>query len=344
MQLLGKMDYYLALLILSLSSNVFADSPITPITTLDKVISRGDLNCGVYPDDPARSAINLEGQWQGFYVDFCRATAAAVLSNEDYVNYIEVGSTTRFTSLKESKTDVVMYSSTWTHGREDKYQLDFPAIYLFDGQGFIVRSATDIQSLDDLNNKTVCVTQDTSTHQNLMDLIENRKLNTKVLFSNGDSFFRGGPCDAYTADRLNLAANKANRTDKPENYRLLPDTISREPVGPMVRNDDAQWRRIIRAVVHALILAEEKNINASNVDQALAQSKNAEVQNLLGKKGKIGEQLGLDSKWAYRAIKAVGNYGEIYNRHFGLNSKIGIERGINQPWTQGGILYAPIFK
>ena len=178
MQLLGKMDYYLALLILSLSSNVFADSPITPITTLDKVISRGDLNCGVYPDDPARSAINLEGQWQGFYVDFCRATAAAVLSNEDYVNYIEVGSTTRFTSLKESKTDVVMYSSTWTHGREDKYQLDFPAIYLFDGQGFIVRSATDIQSLDDLNNKTVCVTQDTSTHQNLMDLIENRKLNT----------------------------------------------------------------------------------------------------------------------------------------------------------------------
>lgn len=344
MLILGKMDYYLALLILFMSTSLHAVAADSNQTTLNKVKNRGDLNCGVFPDDPARSAINLEGQWQGFYVDFCRATAAAVLKNQAFVNYIEVGATTRFTTLLESKTDVVMYSSTWTHSRETDYQLDFPAIYLFDGQGFIVRTAADIHSLEDLDNKTVCVTQNTSTHQNLVDLIESRQLNTKILFSNGDSFFRGGPCDAYTADRMNLATNRANRTDKPENYRLLPDTISREPIGPMVRNDDAQWRRIIRAVVHALILAEEKNINANNIDQALALAKNAEILNLLGKKGNIGKQLGLDNQWAYRAIKAVGNYGEIYNRHFGINSKVGIERGINQPWTQGGILYAPIFK
>lgn len=341
---LGKMDYYLARLILLSVCFPLVAHANSASSTLDKVKNRGDLNCGVFPDDPARSAINLDGQWQGFYVDFCRATAAAVLSNQEFVNYIEVGATSRFTTLNESKTDVVMYSSTWTHSRESDYQLAFPAVYLFDGQGFIVRTATDIQSIDDLDNKTVCVTQNTSTHQNLIDLIESRKLSTKILFSNGDSFFRGGPCDAYTADRMNLATNRANRTDKPENYRLLPDTISREPIGPMVRNDDPQWQRIIRAVVHALILAEEKNINANNIDQALALTNNAEIQNLLGKKGNIGEQLGLDNKWAYRAIKAVGNYGEIYDRHFGLNSKIGVERGINQPWTQGGILYAPIFK
>lgn len=341
---LRKTTPYFTLLILLLSFCTQASQDHSKTSTLTKVKSRGDLNCGVFPDDPARSAINLEGQWQGFYVDFCRAVAAAVLKNQAFVNYIEVGATTRFSTLEESKTDVVMYSATWTHSRESIYQLDFPAVYLFDGQGFIVRSATDIQSLDDLDDKTVCVTQNTSTHQNLIDLIERRKLNTKVLFSNGDSFFRGGPCDAYTADRMNLATNRANRTDQPENYRLLPDTISREPIGPMVRNDDAQWSRIIRAVVHALILAEEKNINAANIDQAFAHDNDAEIQNLLGLKGQIGEQLGLDRKWAYRAIKAVGNYGEIYNRHFGIYSKVGIERGINQPWTQGGILYAPIFK
>ncbi len=339
-----KTSLCIALFILSFSTLSQAAQIIKPNSTLTQVTQRGDLNCGVFPDDPSRSAINLEGQWQGFYVDFCRATAAAVLKDQEFVNYIEVGATTRFSTLVELKTDVVMYSSTWTHSREFQYQLDFPAVYLFDGQGFIVRAATNIQTINDLDNKTVCVTQNTSTHQNLVDLIESRELKTKILFSNGDSFFRGGPCDAYTADRMNLATNRANRTDKPENYRLLPDTISREPIGPMVRNDDAQWSRIIRAVVHALILAEEKNINAANVDQALIQSKNAEVQNLLGKKGEIGQQLGLDNQWAYRAIKAVGNYGEVYNRHFGSHSKIGVKRGINQPWNQGGILYAPIFK
>lgn len=333
-----------AIALLCFIASLFFTSAQAQSSTLEKVKNRGDINCGVFPDDPARSAIDLDGHWQGFYVDFCRATAAAVLHNPEFINYVEVGSSTRFTTLQEKKTDVVMYSSTWTHDREHKYQVAFPAVYLFDGQGFIVRSATDIYSIDDLHDKTVCVTKNTSTQQNLIDLIESRGLNTKVLYSNGDSFFRGGPCDAYTADRMNLATNRANRTDKPENYRLLPDTISREPIGPMVRNDDPQWQKIIRAVVHALILAEEKNITLSNIDQVLEQSKNAEVRNLLGQKGQIGEQLGLDNKWAYRAIKAVGNYGEIYNRHFGLNSKVGIDRGINQPWTQGGILYAPIFK
>jgi len=311
--------------------------------TLNRVLKAGDLNCGVFPDDPGRSAIGLNGLWQGFYVDFCRATAAAVLKNPDYVHYVEVGASTRFTSLTEYKTDVVMYSSTWTMGRESQYQVDFPAIYLFDGQGFMVRKSSAISKLDDLSGKTVCVTENTTSHRNLVDLIESRNYDTKVIFSNGDSFFRGS-CDAYTADRMNLATNRANRADNPDDYAVLDETISREPIGPKVRNSDPQWSRIIRAVVHATILAEEKGITAANVDQVLAESRDAEVLNLLGKSGDIGLQLGLDEQWAYRVISAVGNYGEIYNRHFGADTAIGMARGLNQPWSQGGVLFAPPFK
>ncbi len=311
--------------------------------TLEQVLQRGDLNCGVFPDDPGRSAINAKGEWAGFYVDFCKAAAAAVLKKPDFVHYVEVDSKSRFTSLQEKKTDVVMYSSTWTLGREDLYQVAFPAIYLFDGQGFIVRKSSNIYSLNDLAGKTVCATANTTSYQNLIDILESRNIEAKVMSSNGDSFFRGS-CDAYTADRMNLAINRANRASNPEDYRILAESISREPIGPKVRNNDPQWQRIIRSVIHALILAEEKGITADSVDLALKSSRDVETLNLLGARGNIGQQLGLDQQWAYRAIKAVGNYGEIYNRHFGPDTPIAMERGLNQPWSQGGVLFAPPFK
>ncbi|MBB1486917.1 amino acid ABC transporter substrate-binding protein [Oceanospirillum sediminis] len=313
------------------------------ISTLKKVQQRGDLNCGVFPDDPGRSAINSEGHWQGFYVDFCKGVAAAVLHNPDYVRYIEVGAKSRFTSLIENKTDVVMYSSTWTLGREYNYAVNFPAIYLFDGQGFIVRKSSGIQSLEDLEGKTVCATENTTSYQNLADMLKGRDINAKVVSSNGDSFFRGS-CDAYTADRMNLATNRANRATNPDDYLILPESISREPIGPKVRNNDPQWERIVRAVVHAVILAEEKGITAQNTDQILKHSRDAETLNLLGVRGNIGKQLGLDNQWAYRVIQAIGNYGEIYNRHFGPDTPIGMERGLNQLWSKGGVLFAPPFK
>ena len=158
----------------------------------------------------------------------------------------------------------------------------------------------------------------------------------------GDSFFRGG-CDAYTADRMNLAVNRANRADNPAEYVILPDIVSREPVGPMVRNDDLQWARIIRYVVDALILAEEKGITRDNLDSPALSDQGGEIDNLLGRTGRTGEQLGLDKAWAYRAIKAVGNYGEIYERYFGPKTRIGVERGLNRLWSNGGLLYAPSF-
>ncbi len=327
-----------------LSASLLTLSSMTFSSTLSTVKERGDLNCGVYPDDPGRSAINEEGQWEGFYVDFCRATAAAVLENPDYVRYLEVGATSRFTSLVENSTDVVMFSSTWTLGRENTYQVSFPTLYLFDGQGFVVRKSAGIDSVNDLDGKTVCVTGNTTTQRNLEDFIKAQGFDTEVVYTNGDQFFRGSVCDAYSADRMNLAINLANRVEQKDDYKVLPETFSREPIGPTVRNDDDQWERIIRSIVHATFLAEEKGITQANVDQIKASSKNVEVRNLLGESGDIGEQLGLDPLWAYRVIKAVGNYSEIYDRHLGLDTPIGQERGLNALWRDGGLMFAPPFK
>ncbi len=313
-------------------------------STLQEVRQRKDLHCGVFPDDPGRSAIDKNGKWSGFYVDFCRALAAAVLGNAEHVTYVEVGPETRFTSLVDKRTDVVMYSSTWTLGREKKYAISFPAVYLFDGQGLMVRKQSGIRKFDDLNGKTVCVTENTTTQANLQNLIERHGLKTKVLFANGDAFFRGS-CDAYSADAMNLATNRAYRADNPAAYLILPERFSREPIGPMVRDDDPQWNRIVRSVVHALILAEEYGIDRDNVDrQRQAKSNLAEAEQLLGNAPQLADLVGLDALWSVRAIRAVGNYGEIYNRHFGPATPIGMERGPNRPWSQGGVLYAPLFK
>ena len=329
---------------LILAASFSALSSMTFASTLTSVIDRGDLNCGVYPDDPGRSAINHDGEWEGFYVDFCRGVAAAVLKNPDYVRYVEVGATSRFTSLVEHSTDVVMYSSTWTLGRENAYQVSFPALYLFDGQGFVVRKSAGINSINDLNGKAVCVTGATTTQRNLEDFIAAQGFDTDVVYTNGDQFFRGSICDAYSADRMNLAINLANRVERKNDYKILPETLSREPIGPTVRNDDRQWERIVRSVVHATQLAEEKGITRENIETFKASSNNVEINNLLGNSGDIGEQLGLDPLWGYRVIKAIGNYGEIFDRHFGPNTPIGQERGLNALWRDGGLMYAPPFK
>lgn len=318
-------------------------SPRLTADTLSDVQRHGDIRCGVFPDDPGRSAINRDGRWHGFYVDFCRAVAAAIFADPERVHFVEVGSTTRFSTLQERKTDVVMYSSTWTMGREHQYNITFPAIYLFDGQGILVRKSSGIERLSDLSGKRICVTENTTTHQTLIYALKKAEINAEVLFANGDAFFRGS-CDAYSADRMNLAVNRANRADNPSAYHLLPDQLSREPIGPMVRADDAQWARIVRAVVNVLVLADEKGITSTNLADALLRNDDIEIQNLLGLEGDIGRQLGLSPVWGQAVIRTVGNYSEIYNRHFGPDTPVGIEQGVNQPWNRGGMLYAPIFR
>ncbi|WMC09317.1 amino acid ABC transporter substrate-binding protein [Oceanimonas pelagia] len=311
--------------------------------TLQQVLRHGDIRCGVFPDDPGRSAIDESGVWRGFYVDFCRATAAALFGDPNRVQYVEVDATSRFTTLQQRRSDVVMYSATWTLGREDQYQVAFPAVYLFDGQGLLVRKGKGIARLADLEGKSVCVTENTTTHNNLLTLLERDQIHARVLFSNGDSFFRGH-CDAYTADRINLAINRAHRADDPDNYHILPELLSREPIGPMVRNDDAEWSRVIRAVVHALILADDKGVTQHNVERLRSAEQDAEVRHLLGVSGDLGARLGLPADWAYQAIRSVGNYSEIYQRHFGPGTPVNMPQGLNQPWSRGGLLYAPLFR
>lgn len=329
---------------LALTLLVLAGGPsVARADTLEDVMRHGDIRCGVFPDDPGRSAIDQNGDWQGFYVDFCRATAAALFGDPNRVQYVEVDATTRFTTLQQHQTDVVMYSTTWTLGRENRYQVAFPAIYLFDGQGIMVRAGSDIQRLADLSGKTLCVTENTSTHQNLVDILARHRIEARIQFSNGDSFFRGH-CDAYSADRMNLATNRANRAENPREYRILPDNLSREPLGPMVRRDDARWQRVIRAVVNGLILADEKRITQANAGIMRERSEDPEVLNLLGVRGDFGAQLGLRPDWAYRMLSSVGNYGEIYQRHYGPGTAINVEPGLNQPWSRGGLLFAPLFR
>jgi general L-amino acid transport system substrate-binding protein len=207
----------------------------------------------------------------------------------------------------------------------------------------MVRKASGIKSINDLDGKSVCVTENTTTEQMLKAVIHNRQLNVKIIYANGDSFFRGD-CDAYTADRMNLATNRANRADNPSNYLILDETISREPIGPMVRNDDAQWAKIIRAVVNWMILAEEKGVSTKTLDEVMSNTQDPELKNVFGQTGNIAEQLGLPKEWASQVIRAVGNYGEVYDRHFGPNTAIGVERGLNRPWNEGGVLLSPLFK
>jgi general L-amino acid transport system substrate-binding protein len=235
-----------------------------------------------------------------------------------------------------------MYSTTWTLGRENRYQVVFPAVYLFDSQGVMVRANSGISMLSDLQGKTVCVTENTSTHKNLVNALEQQGIDAQVQFSNGDSFFRGH-CDAYSADRMNLATNRANRADNPAHYIILPETLSREPIGPMVRNDETRWERVIRSVVNATILADQKGITQSNLDQVLNSTEDQEILNLLGQQGDLASQLGLPNDWARKVIASVGNYSEIYQRHYDPDTAIGMEQGVNKPWSRGGLLFAPLF-
>lgn len=310
--------------------------------TLNDVMHHGDIRCGVFPDDPGRSAIDTDGNWKGFYVDFCRATAAALFGDPERVQFVEVDATTRFTTLQQRQTDVVMYSTTWTLGRENRYQVVFPAIYLFDSQGVMVRANSGIKTLSDLNQKTVCVTENTSTHKNLVNALQQNGIDATIQYSNGDSFFRGH-CDAYSADRMNLATNRANRADNPAHYIILPETLSREPIGPMVRNDEVRWARVIRSVVNATILADQKGITRNNLEAVLQETQDQEILNLLGRQGDLGSQLGLPADWARNVIASVGNYSEIYQRHYGPETPIGVEQGLNRPWSRGGLLFAPLF-
>ena len=311
--------------------------------TLDKVKQRGTLECGVSEGLRGFSEKDAQGRWAGFDVDFCRAVAAAVLGDAGKVNFTPLSASERFEALKQGKVDLLSRNSTWTLGREAGLGLAFAGITYHDGQGFLVARSLGVDGALSLDKAKVCVEAGTTTQLNLGDFFRANSMNfeEKAFPSAAEALaaFQSGQCNVLTRDQSALYAERL-KLPKPGDAVILPDVISKEPLGPVTRSDDFPWFNIVKWVNFALVNAEELGVSAANADEALASTK-PDVRRLTGAEGGFGKSLGLDEAWAIRAVKATGNYSEIYERNLGVNSPLGIPRGLNQLWYMGGVLYAP---
>jgi general L-amino acid transport system substrate-binding protein len=296
------------------------------------------------------AAPNDQGVWSGLDIDLCKAVAAAVFGDASKVEYKPLNAEQRFTALQSGEVDVLARNSTWTLSRDTQLGLDFVAVNYYDGQGFMVRKDLGVTSAKELKGATVCVQEGTTTEKNLGDFDKANNLGMQpVKFKESDqarSAYDEGRCDAYTTDASGLAAERTGLKD-PGNNIILPEIISKEPLGPVVRHGDSQWGDIVRWAHFAMLIGEEKGITQANVDDVKAKNAegspnaDAETQRLLGITDKMGEGMGLGNDWAYNILKQVGNYGEVFERNVGKNTKLGLARGLNALWTQGGLQYAP---
>jgi general L-amino acid transport system substrate-binding protein len=339
----GSRGFGPALLALLLSILVTQFASAANEQVLKAVKDRGALNCGVSEGLYGFSARDNNGNWSGFDVDLCRAVAAAIFNDAGKVNYFPLDANRRFEALQSGTIDVLSRNTTWTMSREVDLGLIFAATNYYDGQGFLVRRAMKKESALDLDGVNVCVQTGTTTLLNLSDYFRANKMNYNVTASptleNAIKGYDSGQCNVLTADVSALFAIRLSLS-KPDEHVILPDVISKEPLGPVVRQDDIQWFNIVKWVQFAMINAEELGVTSKNVDEAL-KSENPDVRRLIGVEGNYGERLGLSKDWAANIIRLVGNYGEIYERTVGVGSALGIPRGINQLWNKGGILYAP---
>ena len=311
--------------------------------TLKAVKDRGGLNCGVSEGLYGFSARDNAGNWSGFDVELCRAVAAAVFNDASKVNYVPLDASRRFEALQSGAIDVLSRNTTWTMSREVELGLIFTATTYFDGQGFLVRRAMNKETALDLDGAKVCVQTGTTTELNLADYFAANNMRYELIASptaeNAVKGYASGQCAALTADVSQLFAIRLLLA-KPDDHLILPDVISKEPLGPVVRQDDVQWFNIVKWVQFAMVNAEELGVTSKNIDEAL-KSEKPDVRRLVGTEGIYGERMGLTKDWAARVIRLVGNYGEVYERTVGIGSALGIPRGINQLWSKGGILYAP---
>ncbi len=311
--------------------------------TLDDVRSRGTLICGANGQLPGFGLPDAQGNWTGFDVDYCRAYAATIFNDPSKVKFVALTAKDRFTALQSGDVDVLARNSTWTSSRETQLGLHATGPNYYDGQGFIVRKALKVNSALELSDASVCVQQGTTTELNLADYFRANRMKLKsVTFAQLDEALKAydtGRCDSFTTDVSQLYSVRL-KLAKPDDHVVLPEIISKEPLSPFVRQGDDQWFNIVRWVHYAMLNAEELNINSRNVDDRL-KSDNPEVRRLLGSEQNFGEQFGLTKDWAYRIIKLVGNYGEVFDRNLGVGSPLKITRGLNALWTKGGIQYGP---
>jgi general L-amino acid transport system substrate-binding protein len=311
--------------------------------TLKRTLRRGEVLCGVNAGLPGFSIPDDKGNWTGFDVDFCRAVAAAIFDDPKKARFVPLDASERFKELQSRKVDILSRNSTWSMSRETSYDLYFPAVAYYDGEGFMLPRARNIDSALDLGGSKVCVQSETTTQLNLADYFRANNMNYQEMkFAKLDEVIKAydsGQCDTFTADVSQLYALRLN-LGKPGDHVILPDVISKEPLAPVVRQRDDDWMMIVKWTLYAMINAEELGITSKNIDEAL-KSKKPDVMRLVGTEGAYGEALGLTKDWAVRIIRHVGNYGEIYERNIGSGSELKIPRGLNQLWSAGGIQYAP---
>lgn len=313
-------------------------------TTVDSIMEKGYLQCGVNTALTGFSAPTSEGKWEGLDVELCQAIAAAILGDKTKTKYTPLTAAQRFTALQSKEVDVLTRNTTWTLTRDTKVGLNFAGVNFYDGQGFMVAKASGITRANELDGATVCIEPGTTTELNLADYFRSKGMAFEpvVIESATEAVqtFFSGRCDVYTTDASGLASYRQTATN-PDDYMVLPDIISKEPLGPAVRHGDEQFADIVRWTHIAMLEAEEKGITSANVDSIKKNSKDPSVQRMLGTTAGMGEALGISDDWAYNIIKQVGNYGESYDRN--VKAKLGLERGINALWTNGGLMYpAPI--
>ena len=316
--------------------------------TMDDVMARGKLNCGTNTGLVGFAAPDANGNWDGFDVGLCRAVAAAVLGDPMAVEFVPTTGKTRFTALASGEIDLLVRNTTWTFSRDVDLKFTFLGVNYYDGQGFMVPKELGVASAKDLDGATVCIQTGTTTELNLADFfrVNNISYDPVAIETNAEAQqqYLAGACDVYTTDASGLAATRAS-FESPDAHAILPEIISKEPLGPVVRHGDDEWADIVRWTLNGLISAEELGVSSANVDELAAEAgNNPEINRLLGTEGSLGEMLGLNADWAVKAISAVGNYGELFERHIGENTPIGLARGLNAQWTDGGLLYSPPFR
>jgi len=321
---------------------------VASAATLDDVKARGSLNCGVTTGLVGFAAPDANGVWAGFDVDMCRAVAAAIFGDPTAVEFVPTTGQTRFTALASGEIDLLARNTTWTFSRDTDLKFDFVGVNYYDGQGFMVPKALGVTSAKDLDGATICIQTGTTTELNLADFFRTNNISYEPVpietNAEAQQQYLAGACDVFTTDASGLAATRAT-FEVPGDHVLLPEIISKEPLGPLVRHGDNEWGDIAMWTLNALVAAEELGVTSTNVAElGAAATDNPEVNRLLGTEGELGAMIGLSADWAKNAIAAGGNYGELFERNIGENTPIGLARGLNAMWTEGGLVYSPPFR
>ncbi len=340
-----KISKYLSIVLAVLALGV---TGVSSAGTLDDVKERGHLQCGINTGLTGFAFTDDAGNWQGFDVALCQAVAAAVFGDASAVKYTNLTGKTRFEALKAGEVDMLSRNTTWTYSRDVDLKLTFLGVNYYDGQGFIVPASLGVSSATELEGASVCIQTGTTTELNLADFFRSNNMNYEPVpietNEEARNSYLAGRCDVYTTDRSGLAATRAS-LDDPENHVVLPEIISKEPLGPLVRHGDDEWGDIVRWALNVLIIAEEKGITKDNVRAMAAETqKDAELNRMFGTEGEYGAMLGLSADWVVNVLAAVGNYGEIFEQYLGVNTDIGLARGVNALWTDGGLIYAPPYR